>query len=252
MHHLKVPQAVYQLLRLDPEDKTPLFTIFFVWIGSFGFIAFLGFFSFPLILQCAYLFVAVRVANTLKKQDGQGRGDLLAITPLGNMGLIMAVAKAYCYPATFSLKTALKIWAVVTFGLLTMLMISSQYFNYTVNVTFIISSLLAVLFIDHSQCLAWAAMIGILANTYSSGSKIPIFAGVGYIVSQGLLSLGFILSFTWVVMISLRTYGTQNQVFALIVIVALYFGIREVAIAIGWRLIYSRLNDDDIPPLSTV
>jgi hypothetical protein len=232
-----------KLLHFDKHDKTAW------WWNALINIALLimlvpMLFALPVIVSLLCLPKAIEIADIVARQYRSGRHDAIAVTLIGDMGLLLGIIRI-CFQSMATPLTGLfKVWVIATGGALLMFLISGVNVSSTLHGTIILSLIIGALFIDYAQCVVLTAVIGILAGLSRDPFKARSFAFIGYFSIQFLL-YGVMAAAMIVMFVQLMMHRPIEQALFLFgAALATFFAAREGIIAVIWRQIRQRLNDD--------
>jgi hypothetical protein len=232
-----------KLLRLDEQEVVSR-----TWseLAALAFLLLLPLvitFSLPAFINYLCLQKALQISVSLSKEYQNKQQDLLAVTPLGDMGIVIKVAQAFCHSATTSLSGLIRIWLLITLGCVFMFMVARFDIAKNLQATFVISVIVAALFIDYVQCLTWGVVVGIYTGLTTDTFKARLFTFTSYLCLQVLFYVSMFVSFLILTQSSSNT-PTEQTIFRAVVGLALFFAVREGIITFAWRQIRQRLNDD--------
>jgi hypothetical protein len=243
LHGAPVSVEFRKLLRLDEREKATIKSQILTLCAQLFVLALMGLLL-PATIGLSCIEKALQIATALARQHSSNRHDLIAVTPMGDAGLVVGIMQIYCRSATLAWGSLLKVCGFVALGIFLMFLIYGTNYTDSFNNALIFTLIAAAFFIDYMQSITWAMVIGVYAGLSGDPFKARVFAFVGYLSLQVLIYMGLlaalILSFVWLL-------ARLNSIFLLLTItLTIFFVAREGAIFVLWMQIRQRLNDDII------
>jgi hypothetical protein len=236
-----------KLLHLDQREKATFKSQLLTTLAHLLVLSLMGL-MLPATISFSCVEKALQIANAIANQHRSNRHHVLAVTPMGDVGLVLGIAQVYCRSITLSWGSLLKVCGVVALGLLLMFLIYGLDLGRSISNTLSLSLIVAAFFIDYMQSIAWAVVVGIESGLTGDPFKARTFAFAGYLSLQVIIYVGLAAALLLILLRSLASRSAEESPFLLFTSFAIFFTVRETAIALLWRICRQRINDD-IPPL---
>jgi hypothetical protein len=238
-------------------DILPKLVLEFIGLSVFCLCTVLPFIILPILMSISCLNTALQIAVTLAHQRELERYDLLALTPIGELGGALEISRFHTKGTRENVEVArnfggtiavvVLVWGVILF-LATFYGTQSNVTDYT-----LFAALLGFLFVvialyhDCRQSLILGMVIGILAGCAKDRMTARLWALGGYLGIQfllyGLVGILFILFMGFFGQIIV--YNIDIKLLCVIVLVTVWhFSAREIAIYLVWRQLHEAINDD--------
>jgi hypothetical protein len=228
-----------KLLRLDEQEASSQTLPKWAWLVIFILLLTGPVSMLPLLYNFLCLQKAMKISLSLARQYQGGRQNLLSVTPLGDMGIVLKVAQAFCYAATSSWRRLLIMWLIITLGIASL----SLVLGVDLALIVIVSTLITALFLDYVQGLTWGVVVGIYTGLNADPDKARALTIGSYIALQVLFYLSIIAGFFVWLFSGISMFNPQIPLH-IILILSIPIALREVIIAAVWWKIRQRINDE--------
>lgn len=202
-------------------------------------------------------YIAVVIATSLAEEHRRGRYDLLQVTPLGATRVDMVVSAGCLHRGNrfqqvhrlvrltaSSLLIALGVVAVFIFLSLTLNPSGSASNQAVVQALFPVVLFLlgacAVFYMDHIQSIITGCLVGMLTPHYTQAAiEVRVVSVLLFFLFQAgayLLSLVSVIMIAPLIQLIVKDVALA-QLFVMLLVVALFYGVREGLIRLLWRFL---------------